>query len=125
MSGQKPEDPALLDLDSTREAHARLIRALEDVATLSPEASALRTVLASVSEALDLRNHRALDSNHAERELQFLIDLRDVANGSLSACVPFHQKGGLTWQRIGDLLRMSRQAAHERYSVRAVRNTRQ
>lgn len=120
------DDPALLDLDSTREAHARLVRALEDVATLSPEAGALRSLMHRVSLSLDSREVRALDSDHAEREIQFLVDLRTAADQSLSNAVPFAQnKRGVTWQRIGDLLGISRQAAHERHSVRAVRKSRQ
>lgn len=112
------DDPALLDLDSTRDAHARLVRALEDVAALSPEAAALRTLAHQVSLALDTREVRALDSNHAEREIQFLADLRAAADRSLSNAVPYaNKKRGVTWQRIGDLLGVSRQSAHERYAV--------
>lgn len=115
------EDPALLDLGSTEEAHTRLRLALEELAALSPEAAALRTLMHQVTHALELRDARgvrALDGDHAEREIQFLQDLRLAAEGSLSNAVPFAQKRlGLTWQRIGDLLGVSRQSAHERYAV--------
>lgn len=112
------DDPALLDLDSTRDAHARLVRALEDVAALSPEAAALRTLLLQVSNSLGTREVRALDSNHDERDIQFLVDLRAATDRSLSNAVPYaNKKRGVTWQRIGDLLGVSRQSAHEKYAV--------
>lgn len=114
MSNQ--DDPALIDLDSTREAHARLVRATEDLASLSPEAAALRSALHRVSARLDSRDVRALDSDHWEREIQFLVDLRAAVDISLENAIPYAQKRqGLTWQRIADLLGVSRQSAHERY----------
>lgn len=112
------DDPALLDLDSTRDAHRRLRMTLEELSALSPEAAALRTLMHQVSDALDSRDVRALDSNLAERELQFLADLRAATDRALSNAVPYAQKKrGLSWQRIGDLLGMSRQAAWERFRV--------
>lgn len=112
------DDPALLDLDSTREAHQRLALALQELAALSPEAAALRTLTHRVMDSLDTRDVRALDSNHAEREIQFLADLRDAVEGSLSNAIPYaNKKRGVTWQRVGDLLGVSRQSAHERYAV--------
>lgn len=113
-----PDDPALLDLDSTRDAHQRLSLALQDLAALSPEAAALRTLLHQVADALDVRDVRALDSDHAEREIQFLADLRAATERSLSNSIPYsNKKRGVTWQRVGDLLGVSRQSAHERYAV--------
>lgn len=118
MTGDRSDDPALLDLDSTRAAHRRLRSTLEEISVLSPEAAALRTLVLQVSDALDSRDVRALDSNLAERELQFLADLRASTDRALSNAVPYAQKKrGLSWQRIGDLLGMSRQAAWERFRV--------
>lgn len=115
------EDAALLDFDSTEESHRRLRLALEGMAALSPEAAALRTLLHRASHLLEMREargNRASELDYSEREIQFLQDLRLVAEDSLSNVVPFAQKQrGLTWQRIGDLLGVSRQAAHERYAV--------
>lgn len=112
------DDPALLELDSTREAHQRLALALQDLAALSPEAAALRTLMHRVMDSLDTRVVRALDSNHDEREIQFLSDLRAAADRSLSNAVPYaNKKRGVTWQRLGDLLGVSRQSVHEKYAV--------
>lgn len=110
------EDPALIDFDSTLDAHARLIRALEDLAATSPEAAALRTAVSLASIKYDYRDEPA--TNHAEREIQFLADLRAAAETALSNSIPHAQKKrGVTWHRIGQLIGVSRQAAHERYAI--------
>lgn len=111
-------DQALIDFDSTRDAHEQLVLALRDLAdrSVNPEASALRSLLHRVSARLTSREVRADDSNYYEREIQFLVDLRDAVDVSLETAVPWAQKReGVTWQRIADLLGVSRQSAHERY----------
>lgn len=110
------DDPALIDFDSTLDAHARLIRALEDLAATSPEAAALRSLVTRASIRYDLRDEPA--TNHAEREIQFLADMRGAAESGLENVIPHAQKKrGVTWHRIGQLLGVSRQAAHERYAI--------
>lgn len=109
-------DPALIDLDGTRQAHDRMYSSLSQTSVTSPEARALRSVLVRVSESLTTRTHRAPDSDMAAREIQFLTDLRDAAEFMLSCSIPYARKhSDVTWQQVGDLLGISRQAAWERY----------
>lgn len=114
-----PDDPSLIDLDSTRDAHDRIfdaLRHLTDNSRLNPEASTLRSLLHTVSVALKRRAVRAHDSNYYEREIQFLVDLRTAIDDQLTTNVPWaQQREGVSWQRLGDLLGISRQAAWERY----------
>lgn len=111
-------DPALIDLDSTRQAHERMYAALGQTEATSPEARVLRSALANVSKSLTRRDHRALDTDMASREIQFLSDLRDAADLLLETSIPAARKhSGLTWKTVGELLGITRQAAWERYDV--------
>lgn len=110
------EDPGLFYEDSTITAHTRLMRVLEDLADTSPEARALRGAVTRASIRYDFRDEPA--TTPAEREIQFLADLRGAAETGLQQVIPYAQKKqGVTWHRIGQLLGVSRQAAHERYGV--------
>jgi len=106
-----------LDPEAVEDALDRIVFALGETAKSSPESAALRTVLFLVHDRLDTRTSRARDTDH-ERRIQFLADLRDAAEQSLTNAIPYANKHqGVTWQRVGDLLGVSRQSAHERYAT--------
>lgn len=109
-------DPALIDLDTTRQAHERMYDALSQTSATSPEARALRSAVANCSRALTHRTTTAEDSNMTAREIQFLADLQHAANVLLrDSVLRARSTTDLTWQDLGNLLGMSRQAAWERY----------
>lgn len=110
------EEPGLFYADATITAHTRLMRVLEDLADTSPEAAALRSLVTRASIRYDSRDEPA--TTHAEREIQFLVDMRAAAESGLENVIPYaNKKQGVTWHRIGQLLGVSRQAAHERYAI--------
>lgn len=49
------------------------------------------------------------------REVQFLADLRQIADELLDGSVASARSHGATWQQLGDILGTTRQAAWQRY----------
>lgn len=121
------DDDALFPLDRTREAQERLAEMARETAREFPsaEASALRDVLVHIQSGFPTRGAYARDDEYALREVQFLVDLRREADRQLTlvASEPETQRE-TTWQRLGDILGITRQSAHEKYGKKAVRKTR-
>lgn len=121
-------EDGLFELDRTREAQERLATLARETSGEfpSPEASALRDVLSHVVSGFSGRSAYARDDEYALREVQFLVDLRREADRQLTMVVGEPETlREATWRRIGDVLGISRQAAHERYAKRTVRKSRQ
>lgn len=109
-------DPALIEIDSTREAHERLYELIRQESAVSPEARATRSAIVLVANALLAREYRALDTDMPAREIQYLVDLRAATDQLLASSISNARTfSDLTWQTVGDLLGISRQAAWERY----------
>lgn len=119
----------LFDFDNTDDALANLRMAVGDVSreTPSPEARVLRYLLTHVGDLHAARTGRgsevdaptcAADENDLiGREVQVLADLRTAVEEALGNSIRSANSHGASWQKIGDLLGTSRQAAHERYSI--------
>lgn len=119
----------LFDFDNIDDAHTNLRMAAGDVLANnpSPEARVLRYLLTHVGDLHQARTgrnaadvapvHAADDSDMLGREVQVLADLRTAVEEALGNSIRSANSRGASWQKIGDLLGTSRQAAHERYAI--------
>lgn len=109
----------LFDIEPTDDSLAGLTSAVAMQARegLHPEAVVMRYLLTHVRDLNTDRSVRADDSDVIGREVQFLTDLRTAVEEALGNSIRSANSHGATWQRLGDLLGVSRQSAHERYAI--------
>lgn len=121
-------EDGLFEFDRTREALERLAVTARDNSREfpSPEAGIWRDVTSHAYLHFGSREGEyAGEDEYALREIQALIDIRRAADMLLTRVVGEPETlREATWRRIGAVLGMSRQAAHERYSGKAVGKTR-
>lgn len=100
-----PPSPKLITL---------VMKALSEIDETGPEKTQLQELLRKIEAAKVAVEVEKQD--YARRNLAFLAHLRDAVDEQIAASVPyFRSKTDLTWNEVGQVLGMSRQAAWERY----------